>query len=199
VKKSAYIPAIEEIRFDEFEKSLSVKANEEILSLIEQMPTRLARLAVIWLGKVKGREPFVQMCKDAKYKVGDNSKVSAIKKRLAGKLGPVLFEIGITELDLIEVLSDSLHANIAHVYFNKDTGVARIVETPDHATRLRTVDKLLSLGSYFPASKLDVRGQITHDIGSIQKSLEDLKRRELDMLEKSKEIPGQFEVVENAG
>jgi hypothetical protein len=146
------------------ESSRRISANAEFSKLTTK------RRALVKIILENPTMSFTEAARRAGYKVGPNSKLSVVKREIAGKLSLTLREFGIYEGDLAKVAVDALKA-VKCTIVKRRTYDQRgrlkdefydVIETPDHSTRLAAFKQLSLLGDYFPAKKVKVSGEINH-------------------------------------
>lgn len=120
-------------------------------------------------------------------------------KKIEGKVGEILLNIGITENDIAKGLKEGLLAEKVTyqrvpIYTDgKITGheVKKNIE-PDYVTRRAYLELIMkSNRKYMPGGRLTVKHELPTEVG---RSLKQLREREKDL---RKQIPGEFEVVAN--
>lgn len=146
----------------------------------------------------------VEQIRRAGYKVTENSKPQHLKKALEGKLGMTLRHFGIFEDDLAKLALDGLQATTTKIVKmqkrDKDGKVIgeelKFIEIPDYKTRHAYWLDIVKLGDYFPAKQVRHTGDVTlHAFHDVDPSV--LAQRREELLAKTKEVTGDFQVVES--
>lgn len=114
-------------------------------------------------------------------------------REVAGKLGPALLRIGITEADVVRALIDALKAEKVHVVKSGEN--IELVRTPDFQARDRALDKILKLGSYYPDPRLHIDKQETRTYGIAPDTIKALQDRQ----KAQRAVETTFEEVRNDG
>ena len=137
------------------------------------------------------------------YKIGKHSKAATIRKEIGGKLALTLRDCGVYESDLGRVIREGLSAT--RILIIKEQEVVdgrvvtknRILEVPDHPTRVATMVKTAHLGDYFPAKKLDISdNRKERPFSGISQEVLEKRAREL---RKKNEVDAEYEVVTEPG
>lgn len=195
-KKSARVYTLDEIKLDEAHGQIeeAIRDGGDYAEKLRRL-TPIQRNFLAQMLAYGGEKTQSQMLKDAGYASGSLPKET--KQKIGGKLGKILFEMGIAEDDIAIGIKEGLKAMTSHVITDKD-GNVKIVETPDHRTRHQFIKLLAQFGNYFPATK--VSGKITHEHGLTEKaqmSLEKMRERELNLSTNPRFIATEYEVSDD--
>lgn len=162
-------------------------------SAMEQLPHRQQKLALVLL--TQPNKSLTQKLRLAGYRGNDTKQV----KKLEGKLGDALFELGVTRTDLVVKLHEMLNAvhhrphNVPEV--NKKGKVTsyrvEIITTPNYPIRAKAVELLIKLGGYMPAEKFkgEMKKTIEHTLS--KEAMAALMARERHQ---NSELPAEFSV-----
>ena len=169
-------------------------ASKDLTAALREVSlTTLERKTIMNVLSVPGCS-FASACRAAGYSLKPGQSAHLIKKRIEGKLGPVMERIGITEFELGSVIGDALGANRTIPSnirkYDKDGKVCgekiELTVVPDYALRLRAVELLLKCGpGYLAPKKVDLTGKLK--LGLDQGDT-------LDKLD-ARELPADFEVT----
>lgn len=162
----------------------------DVAAELEKLTPKQKRLAIEVL--TNPGAGAVEQAKNAGYKVAPGSKPNHLKKAIEGKLSATLREFGISEDDLAKVVTDGLQATTVKIIKKKiyDDGECKgeeveYHEVPDHPTRLATFKVVAALGNYFPAKRVQVEGEIGHNVFSkidprvLEERVRELQKKEL--------------------
>ena len=187
--------------FETKEKKEKLLKNEDFKKTLEEMPEKRAALVMATL--LNPTASKFELAKKAGYKPYDASAADKLFKKIDGKLGKGLLQIGITEADLLSTLHESLKAEKPILINTKTTAPdgtvtvsKKIVGVPDHNVRLKTTEMIMKLGDYFPDQKIKIDKTTTHNVKFAEKmSLKQLKAKEIE-LQQSEEIEADYEVAD---
>jgi len=187
------IPTPEEIETLLKQEDLSQPENaavvNDILAGLDDRQKRRALLSIT--------HPFLsksEIARRAGYIAG-----SHLTRKIEGKIGEILLNIGITEADIGQGLKDGMMAKrvsyhrIPIVESGKVVGyeVKKNVE-PDYATRRAYLELIMkSHRKYMPGGRLTVKHELPTEVG---RSLKQLRERDKQL---TQQIPAEFQVVTN--
>jgi len=190
------IPTPEEIK--KSDRQTAVLADDSNVSLLLSGMTGKEKSFALQMLVCPGRSD-VAMAKEAGYAVGKNSKVSAIKKRIKGKLGGVLAEMGVDELDIGKVLKNCLQAEKTFVTTRRIYSGGQVineevvnVSVPDFAIQLKTAQLLIKTGGYEAPTRHEITANIEHAMSD--HTMDELRNREKYLEEKHLEIEADCEI-----
>ena len=191
------IPTVESLRIEDQSKRI-LEDETEVSAALKAMSTRQQAFALQCL--LNPRATDTEKARNAGYSVSEHSKVSGIKKAVAGKLGHILFEHGITQLSIVEVVADCLkaercQAHVVRVYEDGKPVKEELVTVslPDMGPRLRAAQILINLGGYAAPQKIHHEHEVTASFEN--KTIHDLREREREL---QKAIKSDYEVVNDS-
>jgi len=191
------IPSLDEIEALVNEQDLSEpskkKVVDDILSGLTPKQKKLALLTIT--------HPFLSE-HERLVRAGYSPKTSATPKQIQGRIGELLLNVGISEIDIASGLRQGLNAE--KVTYGKEPiiekdkeGVEKVVGyrtvkrvEPDYATRKAYIELILrSHRSYMPGGRVTVKHELPREM---TQSLKQLREREKAL---SIEVEADFEVV----
>ncbi len=174
--------------FTQEDKENNIRNSDEFAEMFEGMSQKQVNLVIATL--TNPTDTKLNLAKKAGYKVAEGSKINHLFKPIQGKLGKSLLHLGITEMDLLSKVNELLHAKKSIVIGDK------VIEPPDYAIQLKTLQMIFTLGSYFPAGRIKVDhthgGEITFGESM---DLESRKAHEAKLVA-SEQIDAEYEVAD---
>ena len=167
--------------------------NETFKTQLDKLTQKQANLAIASI--VHAGESKKEILKRAGY--SDLKGVRAFKK-IHGKLGKALLNVGVTEADIVRIIRDGMTARktktVTSRIKDKDGNEKLTHEVvdcgPDYKVQKEMMKVVIDLGGYAPTGKLEVSHK--HEY-SMSKAVDNLIEREKQLM--GGEVDAEFEIV----
>lgn len=164
------VPTLKELQIAQRKEELTSDNRSPFVKALEQMPARKRDLVLAMLA-----DPHSTISEQANAAKMSLPVAKSAFREIAGKLGPALLRLGVTEADIVKALLEGLKAE--RVQAVKVGDKVELVTTPDFNIRDKALDKILKLGRYYPDTKIQIDKHETKTYGIEKNTIDALKER----------------------